>query len=215
MSSIPAIDDDSAFDMEQDPLLPYWGAEVDVPKLYRAHAYDCGRVDAWLEATGCEPARVRALGPVAEMRGRFDLGILSGLTYRHVFMPDSAVRSRAIVIPVFQDGAMVDLLAISRRDSGVWGCVTGRGKMVGHTTRDAPLRVYREPRSWFIGGCGGVLQLSRDDVIELGAASHLVTASASHALDLAEQVHASTLILVDATEDEIKHEIRKEWGFAA
>ncbi len=59
----------------------------------------------------------------------------------------------AIVFPVYEDYRLVDILAISRHNHSVWGCVTGAGQFIGSTavhrsSLNSPLRVYKTPITW-------------------------------------------------------------------
>jgi hypothetical protein len=198
-----------------------------VARLFETHGrLDPPRTDACLAYLGSEPDEVRAFGPIVQMRGHFTLGMLNSRTHDFIFTPSGVGRGRAIVMPVYQNAEMVDLLAVSRRDATVWGTVTGRGLFIGNIEANAPMYVYRNAWRWLVWGCRGVLPLDKAACVKLQSASQLITESVAHAFDLADQVwinpalyegvgtidaaeeQAATRILVDGSNEEIEREIR-------
>ena len=141
-----------------DSEVPFWRSDINVAALYQTHRQDgAADVIANLFAYADQPD----LGDVVLMTGQF-LPLLSNeATYHFTFTPGHG-DEQAIVFPVLADGAMVDLLAISADDTGMWGCVTGKGAMVGTVAPNKPLRVYKRPCQWLLFECDGVVVLRRD-----------------------------------------------------
>jgi hypothetical protein len=71
-----------------------------------------------------------AFGQAVLIRGIFEAGSLGAHTYHWTFTP-TYLGQPAIVLPVYEQGRLVDLLAIARHDYRVWGCCTGAGQYVG------------------------------------------------------------------------------------
>jgi hypothetical protein len=144
---------------DRDPTVPYWRSNVDIDSLFAAHAHRPERAQAWLKFRDVsDPDGV-------VMRGHFELGILNDHTYHWTFTP-THTGGLAIVMPVYERQRLVDLLAISRHDHSVWGCLTGAGQYVGSTalhrkSHDSPLRVYKTPINWLLANCEGILPLSK------------------------------------------------------
>jgi hypothetical protein len=150
---------------DRDPTVPFWRSNVDVDALFTAHAHSPDRAQAWL--------RYRDVSETSEtfkearmMRGHFEGGILGNHTYDWTFTP-TYKGDPAIVLPVYERGRLVDLLAIARHDYRIWGCVTGAGQFVGQfvsSTHDRALpvtvNVHEAPISWLTSGVG-VLPLSK------------------------------------------------------
>src|SRR4051812_39081204 len=101
---------------------------IDVAALYNQHAYDCPAVDDWIDAQYADIDTVRAFGPIAEMRGTFVESKVSHI-YHYRFIPDPNGSYLAVVMPIMEDGVMVDIVAFrqnaSRKKLDVWGTVTG------------------------------------------------------------------------------------------
>jgi hypothetical protein len=124
------------------------------------------------------------------MRGRFEFGLLGYHTYHWTFTP-THVGELAIVLPVYEDYRLVDLLAISRHDHSVWGCLTGAGQYIGSTavhrkTLNSPLRVYKTPINWLLANCEGILPLSKSFFPLLQHASKIIAEGYEHAWEISE-----------------------------
>ncbi|SHG69588.1 hypothetical protein SAMN05444169_3707 [Bradyrhizobium erythrophlei] len=124
------------------------------------------------------------------MRGRFELGLLALHTYHWTFTP-THTGGLAVVLPVYEDFRMVDLLAISRHDHSVWGCVTGIGQYIGSTAQgrtklDSPLRVYKNPINWLLANCEGILPLSKSFFPLLQHAPCIIAEGYEHACEISE-----------------------------
>jgi hypothetical protein len=175
---------------------------------------------------GGDPDLVREFGPIVEMRGIFRRSVLIDRTHRHTFTPTGKGEGRAVVMPIFEDNEMVDMLAVSKHDGSCWGMVTGLGSFVGRITPEAPVRVFFDARRWFAWDCCGVLALDKSHMVRLQKAPQLIAETVDHACDLAEQVrmnpafydgigsvddaetHAADRILIDETDAEIELEMR-------
>src|SRR3954452_18198878 len=103
----------------------------DVAALYHQHAYDSPAIDSWIDSNHADIETVRAFGPIAEMRGTFTPAKISYI-YRYQFTPDKNGPYRAIVMPVFEDGQMVDMVAWrvtqNSKKLDVWGCFNHQGR---------------------------------------------------------------------------------------
>jgi hypothetical protein len=169
---------------DRDPTVPFWRSNVDVDSLFAAHAHRPDRAQAWLKfRDASEPTAVM-------MRGHFELGILADRTHHWTFTP-THTGELAIVLPVYERSRLVDMLAISRHDHSVWGCVTGAGQYVGSTANgrkalDSPLRVYRTPINWLLADCEGILPLSKSFFPLLQQASCIVAEGYEHACEVSE-----------------------------
>ncbi len=95
----------------------------DAPAVLRAHGYQRGS-EAWLSFYDCDVVAVHAATPIYEMRGSF--GDCCGYPFPMTFVPNGAGRSRALVLPVFECGTVVDFVAINRADPDIWGLATVR-----------------------------------------------------------------------------------------
>ncbi|EKS38751.1 hypothetical protein [Afipia clevelandensis] len=173
---------------EYDPEVPYWRADVDAQALYDAH----GRVgpevtDLLLELELAKPSGVDDIGPVAIMDGRFSDAYLGDHTFTWIFTPGEGPDS-AIVIPIWQDGRVVDLLALSADDVRNWGCVTGKGIVAGTIPDGQPVRVYEAPWRWVKYGCDGVVILAKSAFPALSGSPVIYAESIDHAENLAERV---------------------------
>jgi hypothetical protein len=168
----------------RDDSVPYWRSNVDVDSLFAAHAHSPDRAEAWLKFRDvADPTAVM-------MRGHFEGGILGDHTYHWTFTPTHA-SGLAIVLPVYERGRLVDLLAISRHDHTVWGCLTGAGQYLGSTAlhrkdNESPLRVYKSPINWLLANCEGILPLSKSFYPSLQQAKRIIAESYEHACEIAE-----------------------------
>lgn len=170
---------------DRDPTVPFWRSNVDVESLFAAHAHRPERAKAWLAF------RDAAIEPAAVMRGHFEGGILEGHTYHWTFTPTHN-GDLAVVVPVYENFRLVDVLAISRHNHGVWGCISGAGQFVGSATvqrmdRNSPLRVFKTPINWLLANCGGILPLSKSFFPQLQHAASLIAEGYEHAHEIAEQ----------------------------
>jgi hypothetical protein len=148
---------------DRDPSVPFWRSNVDVDSLFAAHAHRPERAQAWLQFR--DVSATGTLERAVMMRGHFELGILCNHTYHWTFTP-TYIGELAIVLPVYEDCRLVDLLAISRLDHRIWGCCSGAGQYVGSTavhrkSLNSPIRVYKTPISWFLANCEGILPLAK------------------------------------------------------
>src|ERR1700722_12715780 len=122
------------------------------------------------------------------MHGHFELGLLADHTYHWTFTP-THTGGLAVVIPVYERSRLVDMLAISRHDHTVWGCVTGAGQYIGSTavnrkSNNSPLRVYKTPINWLLANCEGILLLSKSFYPLLQYAFCIVAEGYEHACEL-------------------------------
>src|SRR5436305_14416162 len=106
-----------------DPVVPFWGADADLTELYLEHARHGPELDQvldtlWLNADAIAPA-------AAAMRGTCRGAALLDHCYWRTFTPGGG-DCLALVVPVHEDGRMVDMVACGDFDRG-WGAVTGRG----------------------------------------------------------------------------------------
>ena len=172
-----------------DPTVPFWRSNIDVEELFSAHSHRPERAKAWLDWRYVE-------SPIADaavmMRGNFELGLLGCHTYHWTFTP-GCKSEMAIVLPVFEDHRLVDLLAIARHDHSIWGCVTGAGRYIGSTLADrndcaTPLKLYRTPITWLLNNCAGILPLSKSFFPSLQQAVSILADGYDHALEIAEFV---------------------------
>jgi hypothetical protein len=125
------------------------------------------------------------------MRGHFEGGILGKHTYHWTFTPTYA-GELAIILPVYDDHRLVDLLAISRHNHSLWGCCTGAGQYIGSTTvhrksTSSPLRVYKTPINWLLANCEGILPLSKSFFPLLQHAPSIIAEGYEHACEISEQ----------------------------
>jgi hypothetical protein len=118
------------------------------------------------------------------MRGHFEPGLLSDHTFHWTFTPTSA-GGLAVVIPIYDGGRMVDLLAISRHDPAMWGCTTGAGQFIGKFAD--PLTVHGTPHSWLTNNCNGVLPLAKGFYPLMQFAHSIVAQDCSHAWEIANR----------------------------
>jgi len=171
---------DSVFNFDLN--VPYWKSRVDLITLFEQHAHRPEKAAAWLEYHGC--TNIQFVANCALMRGIFNLGILTSNTYTWTFTP--GIGDTAVVLPVVQEGRLADLVAISRHNQQIWGCVTGYGSFIGRTF-PPPLRVHRHARSWIAENCNGVLPLSKSFLPRLQAAPSIIADDYEHAQLLAHR----------------------------
>jgi hypothetical protein len=170
---------------DRDPTVPFWRSNADVDSLFSAHAHRPDRAHAWLKFRD-----VSENTDAVMMRGHFEGGILGNHTYHWTFTPTHA-GGLAIVLPVFDQHRLVDLLAISRNDHTIWGCTTGTGQYVGSTALNrkalnSPLRVYKTPITWLLANCEGILPLAKSFFPLLQHASCIVAEGYEHACEISE-----------------------------
>jgi hypothetical protein len=175
---------------DRDPSVPYWRANVDVDSLFAAHAHRPDRAHAWLKFR--DVSESSTLEQAVMMRGHFELGILSDHTFHWSFTPTHA-GGLAVVLPVYERGRLVDLLAVARHDHTVWGCCTGAGQYAGRIDMhrlDAtrPVRLYKAPINWLLANCEGILPLAKAFFPQLQHAPGIVGDDIEHAWEIAEYV---------------------------
>ncbi len=169
--------------------VPYWRSNTNVEQLFEAHAHRPDRAQAWLN--WYYVSEQATFEQAVLMRGHFELGYLSSHTFTWSFTPTHKGEP-AIVLPVYEDFRMVDLLAISRHDPhNIWGCTIGAGQHLGSTTehredRTSPLRVYKTPITWLIANCEGVLPLSKSWFPLLQHAPSIIADDYDHACEISE-----------------------------
>lgn len=156
---------------EYDPEVPYWRADIEVQALFDTYAPD----------------------GALTMRGRFLPLLTNTQTYCNTFTPGAGTEE-AIVVPIYANGRMVDILALSADDVAVWGCVTGKGTVAGTIPDGQPVRVYEAPWRWQIFDCDGVVILAKSAFPGLASASEVYAESLDHADDLAERVFLSPVL---------------------
>jgi hypothetical protein len=126
----------------RDSTVPFWRSNVDVDFLFAAHAHRPDRAQAWLRHRYVSEF-CAAFGQAVMMRGKFELGLLGAHTYHWTFTPDRK-GGLALVLPVYEQGRLVDLLAIHRHQHhSVWGCVTGAGQTHTNVIELHPQAVQR------------------------------------------------------------------------
>ena len=173
---------------DRDPKVPYWRSNVDVDSLFAAHSHRPERARAWLDWRYVSDT---ITNEAAMVRGHFELGLLAYHVFRYTFTPTHAGEP-AIVLPVYEDFRLVDLLAMSRHDPHtVWGCVTGAGQYIGSTTehrkdRTNPVRVYETPITWLLDNCQGILPLSKSFFPLLQHAPSIIAEGYEHACQISE-----------------------------
>jgi hypothetical protein len=177
--SIPAL---SAV-YHRDPSVPYWKSNTDVDALFEAHQYRPERAQAWLRYREVSET-CHGFEQAVTMRGHFEAGSLGAHTYHWTFTP-TFEGDPAIVLPVHEQGRLVDLLAIARHDYRIWGCTIGAGQYVGKFAN--PLPVHDTPYSWLMSDCDGVLPLAKAFFPLMQFAPGIIAQDASHAWDIAHQ----------------------------
>ena len=174
----------------RDPRVPFWRSNSDAQQLFDAHAHRPERAQAWVQ--WYYVSEQATFERAVMMRGRFELGYLGYHTYTWSFTLTHE-GDLAVVLPVFEDCRMVDLLAMSRHDPhNVWGCTIGAGQHLGSTTkhrkdRTDPVRVYKTPISWLLANCDGVLPLSKGFFPLLQSAPSIIAEDADHAWEIANR----------------------------
>ena len=167
----------------RDSTVPFWRSNVDVDSLFTAHAHRPERAQAWLRYRNVSESS-SGFAQAAMMRGHFEGGILGQHTYHWTFTP-TYKGEPAIVLPVHEQGRLVDLLAIARHDYRVWGCCTGAGQYVGKFAN--PLPVHDTPYSWLMSNCDGVLPLAKAFFPLMRFASSIVAQDGDHAWEIANE----------------------------
>jgi hypothetical protein len=175
----------------RDPSLPYWQANVDTQSIFDAFSHRPEKAQAWLRYRDvCETSVT--FNEARIMRGHFEGGILGRHTYHWTFTP-TYKGDPAIVLPVYEHGRLVDLLAIARHDYRIWGCTTGAGQSVGQFVcpthdRSLPvtLSVHETPISWLTSG-QGILPLSKSFFPLLQFAHSIIAQDGEHAWEIAHQ----------------------------
>jgi hypothetical protein len=173
----------------RDPTVPFWRSNVDVDALFENHSHRLERAQAWLRYRDV-PESCTVFGQAVMMRGNFEFGLLGYHTFCWTFTPTHA-GELAVVMPVYEDFRLVDLLAISRHDHSIWGCCTGAGQYIGSTTAhrknlNSPLRVYKTPINWLLANCEGILPLSKSFFPLLQHASSIIAEGYEHAWEISE-----------------------------
>jgi hypothetical protein len=173
----------------RDSTVPFWRSNVDVDALFENHSHRPERAQAWLRYRNVSETCL-GFEQAVMMHGHFEGGILGYHTYHWTFTPGRR-GDLAIVLPVYEDYRLVDMLAISRHDRSIWGCVTGAGHFVGSTavhrkTLNSPLRVYKTPINWLLANCEGILPLSKSFFPLLQHASIIIAEGYEHAWEISE-----------------------------
>lgn len=140
--------------------------------LFQRHGWPSPRIAAWLEHQGIDADDLPADLQLAEARGRWR--DCMGLPYPWTFQPRSDGPSRAILLPIKEDGATVDVVAIDKADRMTWGVVTGGAAFINRDAIDAadrPLAVHIHPVAWMRHGCCGVVALRYEALPELRRAA--------------------------------------------
>jgi hypothetical protein len=124
------------------------------------------------------------------MRGHFEGGILGNHTYHWTSTPTHK-GELAVVFPIYEDCRLVDLLAISRHDHCIWGCVTGAGQFAGSSAvnrkrASRPLRIYKTPINWLLANGEGILPLSKSFFPLLQHAPSIIAEGYDHAWEVSE-----------------------------
>ena len=169
----------------RDSTVPYWRSNTDVESLFAAHAHNPDRAQAWLRYRNVSESCF-GFERAVMMRGHFEGGILGNNTYHWTFTPGRK-GGLALVLPVFNEYRLVDIVAMSRHNHNIWGACVGAGLYVGDLAV-SPLRVHRTPADWLANDCYGVLPLSKAFFPLLQSAPKLIAADDDHAWDLAQRV---------------------------
>jgi hypothetical protein len=190
----------------RDERVPYWRANVDVDSLFDAHAHRPDRAQAWLKFRDVSECSV-AFEQAVLMRGHFEGGILGSHTYHWTFTP-TYKGDLAVVLPIYDQARIVDLLAMSRLDCRIWGCCTGAGQYVGEFSSRAredrtlplTLHVHDTPYSWLMSDCDGVLPLAKAFFPLMQFAHNIIAQDAQHAWEIAHRafVHPAERFGLDA-----------------
>jgi hypothetical protein len=142
-----------------DPFVPYWLNGTNVSDLYHHHRkLDVGE---YLAVRGLLDADAEEPKDLALMKGRFAPLISPRHTYWATFSPGLA-DDLALVAPIWNNGIMIDMLAICADEMDYWGAVTGYGGILGSITPNWPVRVYQTPLQWLLWDRDGVIVLRKD-----------------------------------------------------
>jgi hypothetical protein len=166
----------------RDPTVPYWRSNTDIDSLFTAHTHRPERAQAWLRHRQVSQSCF-GFERAIMMKGHFEGGILGDHCYSYTFTPGRR-GDLAIALPVFNEYRLADIVAVSRHDHTVWGCVTAAGQCLG-TLGPSPLRVYRSPADWLANDCDGIVPLSKAFFPLLQSAPKLIAEDDDHAWDLA------------------------------
>jgi hypothetical protein len=170
----------------RDPTVPYWRSNnTDIDSLYAAHADRPERAQAWLKHRNVSES-CAGFEQAIMMKGHFEGGFLGDHTYNWTFTPGRK-SELAIVIPVFNDYRLADIVAISRHDHTVRGCCIGAGHYLGDITT-TPLRIHRSPANWLANDCDGIVPLSKAFFPLLQSVPKLIAEDDDHAWDLTWRV---------------------------
>jgi len=171
----------------RDPKLPFWRSNSDVDQIFESFAHRSERAQSWLRYRNVSESCF-GFEQAVMMRGHFELGMLGYHTYTWTYTP-THTGGQHIVLPVYHDCRMVDLLAINRLDHTVWGATTGAGQYLGNI--GTPLRIHRSPANWLANDCEGILPLSKAFFPLLQNAPSIIAEDDEHAWDLAYRVYRS------------------------
>jgi hypothetical protein len=173
----------------RDPSVSFWRSNSDVDQIFESFAHRPERAQSWLQ--WYYVSEQATFEQAVMMRGKFELGYLGYHTYTWSFTP-THTGDLAVVLPVYEDCRMVDLLAMSRHDPhNIWGCTIGAGQCIGSTTehrkdRTSPVRVYKTPINWILANCDGVLPLAKAWFPLLQSAPSVIAESYDHACEISE-----------------------------
>jgi hypothetical protein len=181
----------------RDPTVPYWRSNVDIDSL-TAFAHRPERAQAWLRHRNVSETSA-GFEQATMMNGHFEGGILGNHTYNWTFTPGRK-GDLAIALPVFNEDRLADIVAMSRHDHTVWGCVTGAGQYLGDIT--TPLRIHRSPADWLANDCDGIVPLSKAVFTSLQNAPKLIAADDDHAWDLTYRVFINAAAKFGADQSE-------------
>jgi hypothetical protein len=170
---------------DRDPSVPFWRSNVDVDSLFSAHAHRPERAKAWLNYRNVSET-CHGFERAVMMHGHFEGGVLCNHTFCWTFTPGRK-GGLALALPVFNEYRLVDIVAMSRHDHTVWGCVTGAGQYLGDVAGSA-LRVHRSPASWLANDCDGILPLAKAFLPLLQNAPSITAEDDDHAWDLTQRV---------------------------
>ena len=156
---------------EVDSDVPYWNADVDCAALFAKHKGHPGGFDDFLD--GCWPYDGEPTGTsLTEMVGKFEPLLWRDRTYNWSFTPGGG-NDRALVAPVFEDGVMVDIIAVRAEQMEIWGAVTGRGSILEADTFD-------ECEQFLLWG-DGTLPLNKTVLPSLSSAAQICAEDLDHA----------------------------------
>jgi hypothetical protein len=187
----------------RDDSLPYWRANVDVDHLFTAHAHRPEKAQAWLRYRDVSETCFGYERAVL-MNGFFEGGILGNHTFCWTFTPGRR-GDLAIVVPVLNDGRLVDLVAMSRHDHNLWGTCTGHGQYLGSLAA-VRLRIHRTLAGWLANDCDGIVPLSKLFFPQLRNAPTIVAENDDHAWDLAYRVFIDPAAKFGCDEEEAEQQ---------